>query len=182
MTDFLLLPGLMRFSSSTEAVSKPFGGEIARGKHLFPFRTEPLSLSAPMVLGGQPPGRVGRRRSYVRAAQWAALLPPLRGRLLYAAIRSGVPARSCSGCGAPEARPEGRRSHSGTGSGSTPYSPRVAKSTTRSAASRTCSRTIEIALFMPAKLRLAPDGTARFAGERRNASWARPGSFVARSG
>src|SRR3954464_4565543 len=46
------------------AVSKPFGGEIARGKHLFPFRTEPLSLSAPMVLGGQPPGRVGRRRSF----------------------------------------------------------------------------------------------------------------------
>ncbi len=24
---------------------------IARGKHLFPFRTEPLSPSAPMVLG-----------------------------------------------------------------------------------------------------------------------------------
>src|SRR4029453_16130538 len=45
------------------AVSQAFGGEIARGKHLFPFRTEPLSLSAPMVLGGQPPGRVGRRRS-----------------------------------------------------------------------------------------------------------------------
>src|SRR3954464_7039728 len=46
------------------AVSNTFGGEIARGKHLFPFRTEPLSLSAPMVLGGQPPGRVGRRRSF----------------------------------------------------------------------------------------------------------------------
>src|SRR5262245_66232866 len=56
-------PGLMRFSRPTEAVSQTFGGEIARGKHLFPFRTEPLSLSAPMVLGGQPPGRVGRRRS-----------------------------------------------------------------------------------------------------------------------
>src|SRR5215217_2520762 len=62
---FLLLPGLMRFLRSTEAVSKPFGGEIARGKHLFPFRTEPLSLSAPMVLGGQPPGRVGRRRLFL---------------------------------------------------------------------------------------------------------------------
>src|SRR5439155_4384871 len=35
---------------------------IARGKHLFPFRTEKLSPSAPMVLGGRPPGRVGRRR------------------------------------------------------------------------------------------------------------------------
>ncbi len=34
----------------------------ARGKHLFPFRTEQLSPSAPMVLGPQGPGRVGRRR------------------------------------------------------------------------------------------------------------------------
>jgi LAGLIDADG endonuclease len=34
----------------------------AAGKHLFPFRTEKLSLLAPMVLGGQPPGRVGSRR------------------------------------------------------------------------------------------------------------------------
>ena len=61
---FCFFPRLVRFSRLTEAVSKPFGGEIARGKHLFPFRTEPLSLSAPMVLGGQPPGRVGRRRSF----------------------------------------------------------------------------------------------------------------------
>ena len=35
---------------------------IAAGVHLFPFRTEKLSPPAPMVLGGQPPGRVGRRR------------------------------------------------------------------------------------------------------------------------
>src|SRR2546423_6211153 len=35
---------------------------IPAGKHLFPFRTEKLSLPGPMVLGGQPPGRVGRRR------------------------------------------------------------------------------------------------------------------------
>jgi hypothetical protein len=35
---------------------------MARGKHLFPFRTEQLSPSAPMVLGPQGPGRVGRRR------------------------------------------------------------------------------------------------------------------------
>src|SRR5437588_8497958 len=35
---------------------------MARGKHLFPFRTEKLSPSAPMVLGLQGPGRVGRRR------------------------------------------------------------------------------------------------------------------------
>src|SRR5438132_4757166 len=35
---------------------------LPAGKHLFPFRTEKLSLPGPMVLGGQPPGRVGRRR------------------------------------------------------------------------------------------------------------------------
>ena len=37
---------------------------IAAGLHLFPFRTEKLSPPAPMVLGGQPPGRVGRRRLF----------------------------------------------------------------------------------------------------------------------
>ena len=41
-----------------------FRWHIAKGRHLFPFRTEQLSLSAPMVLGGQPPGRVGRRRFF----------------------------------------------------------------------------------------------------------------------
>src|SRR4051795_1358776 len=54
--------------------SREFPVALARGKHLFPFRTEKLSLSAPMVLGSQGPGRVGRRRlistkgSSVRAA------------------------------------------------------------------------------------------------------------------
>ena len=37
---------------------------IAVGKHLFPFRTEKLSPLAPMVLGGQPPGRVGSRQFF----------------------------------------------------------------------------------------------------------------------
>jgi hypothetical protein len=43
-------------------VSRLFPVALARGKHLFPFRTEKLSPSAPMVLGSQGPGRVGRRR------------------------------------------------------------------------------------------------------------------------
>ena len=34
----------------------------ARGIHLFPYRTQKLSLSALMVLGWKRPGRVGRRR------------------------------------------------------------------------------------------------------------------------
>ena len=49
---------------------------MARGKHLFPFRTEQLSPSAPMVLGSQGPGRVGRRRFFLwRRAQ----VPLIRG-------------------------------------------------------------------------------------------------------
>src|SRR5436309_10485590 len=35
---------------------------IAAESHPFPFRTRKLSPPAPMVLGGRPPGRVGRRR------------------------------------------------------------------------------------------------------------------------
>ena len=37
---------------------------IARGKYLFPFRTEQSSPAAPMVLDLQGSGRVGRRRSF----------------------------------------------------------------------------------------------------------------------
>src|SRR5580698_2258957 len=48
---------------------------MARGKHLFPFRTEQLSPSAPMVLGPQGPGRVGRRR-FFREVGWAAFGRP----------------------------------------------------------------------------------------------------------
>ena len=39
---------------------------IAEGKHLFPFRTEPLSPLAPMVLLGSPSGRVGRCRIFLK--------------------------------------------------------------------------------------------------------------------
>ena len=38
---------------------------LAWGKHLFPFRTEQLSPTAPMVLGLHGPGRVGRRRFFI---------------------------------------------------------------------------------------------------------------------
>ena len=35
---------------------------MAKGIHLFPYRTQKLSLSAPMVLGWRRPGRVGHCR------------------------------------------------------------------------------------------------------------------------
>src|ERR1700710_2743314 len=69
---------LVQFSSSTERLAK-FRWCIAKGRHLFPFRTEQLSLSALMVLGGQPPGRVGRRRFFCVAAR--ALMVAGCGRL-----------------------------------------------------------------------------------------------------
>src|SRR6476659_8980222 len=60
-----------------------FAVAIARGKHLFPFRTEQLSLSAPMVLGSQGPGRVGRRRCNFESPPPAGFLRfvarPVRG-------------------------------------------------------------------------------------------------------
>src|SRR4051794_20938169 len=45
-------------------VSRQFPVALAWGKHLFPFRTEQLSPTAPMVLGLHGPGRVGRRRFF----------------------------------------------------------------------------------------------------------------------
>src|SRR3954454_3992619 len=60
---------LCSFEGTRLARPRPFPVVIARGIHLFPFRTESLSLFAPMVLGGKLPGRVGRRRDiFTRAA------------------------------------------------------------------------------------------------------------------
>ena len=46
-------------------VLKRFPVAMAKGSHLFPFRTQKLSPSAPMVLGWTRPGRVGRRRNFI---------------------------------------------------------------------------------------------------------------------
>src|SRR4051812_50193919 len=48
--------------ASKRADPSQFSAVMAAGVHLFPFRTEKLSPPAPMVLGEQSPGRVGRRR------------------------------------------------------------------------------------------------------------------------
>jgi FkbM family methyltransferase len=62
----LVLKGLtVQFSGPGGGPVHRFPVAIARGKHLFPFRTEQLSPSAPMVLGSQGPGRVGRRRFFL---------------------------------------------------------------------------------------------------------------------
>src|SRR5437016_14112303 len=46
----------------TPSIENRFPVAIAAESHPFPFRTRKLSPPAPMVLGGRPPGRVGRRR------------------------------------------------------------------------------------------------------------------------
>ena len=46
---------------------------IARGKHLFPYRTQQLSLSAVTILGPSSPGKIARRRFMLK--------PSIRGGL-----------------------------------------------------------------------------------------------------
>jgi hypothetical protein len=46
---------------------------MAAGIHPFPSRTRPLSPPAPMVLGGRPPGRVGRCRNL--SFDWCPSIP-----------------------------------------------------------------------------------------------------------
>ena len=48
--------------------SSQFPVMMAKGYHLFPYRTQKLSPSAPMVLGWTRPGRVGRCRNPNREA------------------------------------------------------------------------------------------------------------------
>src|SRR3954447_17498578 len=64
--DGFLIPvvTLCGFEGPPGGFSRQFPVAMARGKHLFPFRTEQLSPSAPMVLGLHGPGRVGRRRFF----------------------------------------------------------------------------------------------------------------------
>src|SRR4051812_12684556 len=61
----LVVGGLCSFEGPRGRGLEQFPVAIARGKHLFPFRTEQLSPAAPMVLGSQGPGRVGRRRFFM---------------------------------------------------------------------------------------------------------------------
>jgi hypothetical protein len=184
--DGCFYPGLVQFPSSTEAVSKNFRWCIARGRHLFPFRTEQLSPSAPMVLGGQPPGRVGRRRFFLQG-------PPV-GRSFFCAARRQVSRRDeelawtslrCRGIafGRPDQRLGAKRSIAaaqapvlrrlpmrrrpshgevGRSTGSSPYSPRVAKSIKRSAASTIRSVIgVFVVSNISSNVRWSPDGTRK---------------------
>src|SRR5579862_7938002 len=77
----ITLVALCSCEGPRSVVSQRFPVAMARGKHLFPFRTEPLSPSAPMVLGPQGPGRVGRRRFFLRAVHPFTMGGSLRFRI-----------------------------------------------------------------------------------------------------
>ena len=51
---------------------------IAKRIHLFPYRTQKLSSSALMILGGRPPGKAGRCRLFWSYGQ-AVKTPPFHG-------------------------------------------------------------------------------------------------------
>ena len=51
---------------------------IAKRIHLFPYRTQKLSSSALMILGGRPPGKAGRCRLFWSHGQ-AVKTPPFHG-------------------------------------------------------------------------------------------------------
>ena len=165
----------------------PISVAIARGKHLFPFRTEQLSPSAPMVLGAHAPGRVGRRRSYPRQRAapggGSSRLRPGPGgsverpgrRLGRAATRAApqAPRRArATGSASQADLGVGRRVRRGPSAGSAsainPYSPRVAKSTSRSTPfssrarrrlRRGRRRLVALDAFTRARLGSDPDGT-----------------------
>ena len=57
------------FQGTDKTIPEEIPVTMAKGSHLFPYRTQKLSLSAPMVLGWRRPGRVGRCRIPKREAQ-----------------------------------------------------------------------------------------------------------------
>ena len=60
---FIGLDILLKYEQSRQAAQKSCLVAIAEGFHTYPSRTRPLSPPAPMVLGPQGPGRVGRRQA-----------------------------------------------------------------------------------------------------------------------
>ena len=67
-------PGNRKRTDLSPSKMQQFPVAMAKGSHLFPYRTQKLSPSAPMVLGWTRPGRVGRRRIPIEAVHCELLL------------------------------------------------------------------------------------------------------------
>ena len=66
-----------------ELIRLKISGDNSEGVHPFPFRTRKLSSLALMILGGQPPGKVGHCRNKDRLAPpyiAAALIVLIKGK------------------------------------------------------------------------------------------------------
>ena len=62
MVEFRPSKPAVRVRSPSPAPNKDYVVIIAKRIHLFPYRTQKLSSSALMILGGRPPGKAGRCR------------------------------------------------------------------------------------------------------------------------
>ena len=80
---------------------------MAKGIHLFPYRTQKLSLSAPMVLGWRRPGRVGHCRIPNKKDTYVGVFFICPVSFLLSRALSQV--QHCTWLGCPRAASSGRR-------------------------------------------------------------------------
>ncbi len=69
---------------------------MAEGFHTYPSRTRPLSPPAPMVLGPQGPGRVGRRQAKCKTLFYLRFSMKYLKALLYAGVAQLVEQLTCN--------------------------------------------------------------------------------------
>ncbi len=70
--------GIPQGSQSESKARNKYPVTIAKRIHLFPSRTQKLSSLAPIILGGQLPGKVGRCR-FIWSHGQAVKTPPFHG-------------------------------------------------------------------------------------------------------
>ena len=68
-------------SRRVKALTAKYGNPVAIAKriHLYPSRTQKLSSLALKILGGQPPGKLGRRRFFLRPHGQEVKTSPFHG-------------------------------------------------------------------------------------------------------
>ena len=104
-------PPIRRLRQQPGCCERRFPVTMAAGRHPFPFRTRKLSPPAPMVLGEESPGRVGRRRDLLTKASprpparacFASGPAPAHGTVTIGQCPGGPPADPWPGGRAPAA-------------------------------------------------------------------------------
>ena len=93
--------------------SSPFPVAMTRGFHLFPSRTQKLSLSVPNVLGWTRPGSIGRRRIPFRRESFDSLLFLCSEAIIRRESHPDGASRKIPGMHIPALRPGQRKPHAG---------------------------------------------------------------------